>query len=89
MADASAMSPDEIFALLKRIMVREFDLAEDEILLSSGFEDLEMDSMDAVDLTVSVEEAIGFQFAPEVLAGLKTVRDVVDLICGDRGRASG
>ncbi len=82
MANFSAMSPDEVFALLKRIMVREFDLKEDAILPSSSFEELDMDSIDAVDLAVSVEEAIGFQFDAQNLAELRTLQDVIDLICG-------
>lgn len=88
MADVGAMSPDEVFAMLKRIMVREFDLTEEEILLSSGFEDLDMDSIDSVDLAVSVEEEIGFQFQTDDLAELRVIQDVVDLICGTRGRVS-
>ncbi len=73
--------------MLKRIMVSEFDLAEAEIQLSSGFEELDMDSIDAVDLAVSVEEEIGFQFQTEDLAELRTIQNVVDLICGTRGPA--
>ena len=87
MAEPSAMTPEEIFAMLKRIMVREFDLREEQIQLSSGFEDLDLDSIDAVDLAVSVEEEIDFQFETDDLADLRTMQDVVDLIGGVGGRA--
>lgn len=83
-ADAQSMSGDELFALLRRIMVREFDLAEDRIQLDSDFEALDLDSIDAVDLAVSVEEEVGFQFDTDDLAQLVTVRDVVELIRGER-----
>ncbi len=89
MGDGAPTRPDEIFAMLRRIMVREFDLHEDEIQLTSGFEDLDMDSIDAVDLAVSVEEEIGFQFETEDLAALRTLQDVVDLIHGRCGRTAG
>ncbi len=89
MADVSNMSPADAFSMLKRIMVREFDIAESEIQPSSGFEDLDMDSIDAVDLAVSVEEEIGFQFQTEDLAGIRTIQDVVDLICGNAPHPSG
>lgn len=89
MADVTAMSPDEVFDMLKRIMVSEFDLAEAQIRLSSGFEELDMDSIDSVDLAVSVEEEIGFQFQTEDLAELRSIQDVVDLICGKGGRKPG
>ncbi|MBW2243700.1 MAG: acyl carrier protein [Deltaproteobacteria bacterium] len=82
------MSPTDVLALLKRIMVREFDLTEDAIQLSSGFEELDMDSIDAVDLAVSVEEEIGFQFNTDDLAELRTIQNVVDLICGTRRSAA-
>lgn len=83
------MSAEEVFALLKGIMVREFKLKEDEILPGSGFEELDLDSIDAVDLAVSVEEKIGFKFDTDDLAQLRTVQDAVDLICGGRPKASG
>lgn len=85
-ADARSMSADDLFALLRRIMVREFDLAEERIELDSDFEALDLDSIDAVDLAVSVEEEVGFQFATEDLAQLVTLRDVVELIRGERSR---
>lgn len=88
MVDHASMTPDEIFAMLKRIMVREFDLEEAQILLSSGFEELDLDSIDAVDLAVSVEEEIDFQFETDDLAELRTMQDVVDLIAGVRDRTS-
>ena len=88
MADVSSMSPADVLAMLKRIMVREFELAEDAIQLSSGFEELDMDSIDAVDLAVSVEEEIGFQFQTDDLAELRTIQNVVDLICGTRSSAA-
>ncbi len=80
------MSPDQVFALLKEIMVREFDLQAEQIELSSDFEALDLDSIDAVDLAVSVEEEIGFQFETDDLARLRTLQDVVDLIRGEHPR---
>ncbi len=83
------MSPDEVFALLKGIMVREFKLTEDEIQPGASFEELDLDSIDAVDLAVSVEEKIGFKFDTDDLGHLRTVQDAVDLICARRPKASG
>lgn len=82
------MGPGEIFEMLKRIISSEFDLPAEEIALHSTFEDLDMDSIDAVDLAVSVEEEIGFQFESDDLAELRTLEDVVGLIHGGRGRAA-
>jgi acyl carrier protein len=81
-------SPGEIFEMLKRIISTEFDLPAEEIALHSTFEDLDMDSIDAVDLAVSVEEEIGFQFESDDLGELRTLEDVVGLIHGGRSRAA-
>ncbi len=86
---ASEMSPTEIFAVLQRIMASEFDLDPGSIHPESDFVSLDLDSIDAVDLAVSVEEEIGFQFETEDLARLVTVQDVVDLISGKLPPASG
>ena len=80
-------SPEEIFEMLTRIISTEFQVPTGEIALHSTFEDLDMDSIDAVDLAVSVEEEIGFQFESDDLVELRTLQDVVELIHSGRGRA--
>ena len=84
MAQSGAMSSDEIFELLKKIMVREFDLAPEEIRLTSGLEDLDLDSIDAVDLAIAVEEEIGFRFTTDDMEAFETMQDVVEVIAGQR-----
>jgi acyl carrier protein len=86
MAELAGMDAGEIFAFLKAVMAREFDIAPNEIRLESNFvEDLDMDSIDAVDLAVAVEEELGVQFETDDLTDLQAMRDVVDLI--ERKRA--
>ncbi|MAE95989.1 MAG: hypothetical protein CL910_15130 [Deltaproteobacteria bacterium] len=86
MAELAGMDAGEIFAFLKDVMEREFDISPEEIRLESDFvEDLDMDSIDAVDLAVAVEEELGVQFETDDLTGLQVMRDVVDLI--ERKRA--
>ena len=85
-SEAKDMSAADLFGLLRDILVREFDLAAEVIRPESDFEALDLDSIDAVDLAVSVEEEIGFQFETEDLARLVTLQDVVDLIRGELPR---
>ena len=81
MADLTTMDAGGIFDFLKEVMAREFDLPLDKIQLGSDFaEDLDMDSIDAVDLAVAVEEELGVQFETDDLTDLRTLQDVVDLI---------
>ena len=82
MPDPSRMDPQEVFEVLRGIMVREFRIAEDEIRPDSTFEDLDLDSVDAVDMAVSVEDKLGFRFEAEDMAEIRTVGDVVDRIRG-------
>jgi acyl carrier protein len=44
------------------------------------FEDLELDSIDAVDLVVQLQEVTGRRFKPEEFKGVRTVGDIIDRI---------
>ncbi|MBQ7974297.1 MAG: acyl carrier protein [Clostridia bacterium] len=54
------------------------DIAPDEIKKDSTFEDLELDSLDVVELVMAVEDEFGVTV--EINDGLKTVGDVVEYI---------
>lgn len=43
-------------------------------------EDLEIDSLGAVELALELENAFDIEIGDEELAGLKTVQDVLDLV---------
>ncbi len=43
-------------------------------------EDLDLDSIDAVDLAVKLQKASGTRIAPEVFKRVRTVGDVVDAL---------
>jgi acyl carrier protein len=45
-------------------------------------DDLDLDSIDAVDMAVRLEEKTGYRFAEEELRSVTTIQDVVDLIDG-------
>ncbi len=53
----------------------------DTITLETSLkEDLELDSLDAVDLNMALEEAFEVSISDEELAGLKTVDDIIKII---------
>ena len=79
-ADRTRATADRIFELLRTIIARDFRLRPDDITLASSLEALDLDSIDAVDLAVSVEEEVGVQFQPEHLESIRTVQDVVDVV---------
>jgi acyl carrier protein len=72
---------DEIFEEVRDILCREFEFAPAEVLLESHLiEDLDLDSIDAIDLAVKLEERVGLDLEEKQLRSLRLVQDVVDLV---------
>jgi len=75
-------SRDEIFEWESRVLREKFQY-QDEIRLDSHLlDDLDLDSIDAIDMTLRVEEKTGLSIKEDDLKGIRSVRDVVDLIDG-------
>lgn len=71
-------SQEEIFEKLKTILVDDFEIAPEKLTLDANlFEDLELDSIDAVDLAVKLQEFTEKKIAPENFKQIRTVNDVV------------
>lgn len=64
-----------VFAALE-----EFGAEADEITLEATFEELDVDSLDLVELGQIVQEEYGVEIKGEDMPKLKTVGDAVDLI---------
>ncbi|MDN4502128.1 acyl carrier protein [Alteromonadaceae bacterium BrNp21-10] len=75
-------SKNEIFTQLKKILVTDFELDEGDITLEANlYEELDMDSIDAVDLVVKLRELTGCKIEPESFKKVRTVGHIVDEIC--------
>lgn len=58
-----------------------FDLDKSKITLNADlYADLDIDSIDAVDLAVKLKEITGKRLQPEVFKNIRTVRDVIDAL---------
>jgi acyl carrier protein len=58
-----------------------FELDRSKITLDANlYSDLDIDSIDAVDLAVKLKELTGKRLQPEVFKSVRTVRDVVDAL---------
>ena len=76
-------SRDEIFAIVSEVLQQEFDVAPDKLTPDTDLiDDLDLDSIDAIDMAVRLEERTGLHFEDEDLKSLRTIRDVVDQIDG-------
>ena len=69
---------EQIFEKLKTILVDDFEIAPEKLTLDANlFEDLELDSIDAVDLAVKLQEFTEKKISPENFKQIRTVNDVV------------
>ena len=74
-------NPAEIFDQLVLELERLFDIDPEQVSLQSRlYEDLDIDSIDAVDLVVQLKKITGKKLQPEVFKSVRNVQDVVDAI---------
>lgn len=75
------MQKQEIYQQISDLLVKLFELNADDITPESRlYEDLDLDSIDAVDLVVHLQKTTGRKIKPEMFKSVKTVQDVVDAI---------
>ena len=75
------MTRDEIQTRIVDMMVETFELERDSITPDSKlYEDLELDSIDALDMVVKLQDLTQRRVAEEELRELRTIGDVVDLV---------
>jgi acyl carrier protein len=75
------MTKDEVFIKLKEVLVAEFELDPEavrpEALL---YTDLDLDSIDAVDMVVRMKEYVQGKIDPALFKNVRTVQDMVDVL---------
>ncbi|KXI29335.1 acyl carrier protein [Paraglaciecola hydrolytica] len=69
----------DIYQQLKGILVNYFELPENMITPETDlYEELELDSIDAIDLMVKLRELTDLDIEPDSFKQIRTVGDVVD-----------
>ncbi len=75
------MTKDEILQRIVGILVETFDIEPERIVPDAKLrEDLDIDSIDAVDLMVQLKPLVGQRLQPEVFKTVRTISDVVDAL---------
>ena len=70
-----------IFEKLKKILSEQLEISEDMITLESDIaDDLGANSIDLVDIVMSIEDEFGIEIPEELIETVHTVGDVVDYI---------
>ncbi len=70
-----------VFDKVKDIIVDQLDVEEDVVKMEAVIiDDLGADSLDVVDLVMSIEEEFDIEIPDEAVEGIKTVGDIVSYI---------
>lgn len=70
-----------VFDKIKDIIVEQLDVEEDAVTMEASItEDLSADSLDVVDLVMSIEESFDVEIPDEEVENIKTVGDIVKYI---------
>jgi len=82
------LTREEVFDRVRSTMQELFDLGPERIQMETKLiEDLDLDSIDAIDLAARLEEITHQRLPEETLRALRTVQDVVTLIHGTLNNA--
>ena len=72
---------DEIFDKLVEILVSDFEIEKSKITLNANmYQDLDLDSIDAVDLAVRLQQFTDKKISPEEFKQIRTIEDVVNCV---------
>jgi acyl carrier protein len=75
------MTKDDIYQRIVSILQETFDIDPARVSPSATLkDDLDIDSIDAVDLIVQLKPLVGKRLQPEAFKSVRTVQDVVDAL---------
>lgn len=73
------LAKDEIYSQLVSILEELFEICPEDVSPDKNlYEDLDIDSIDAVDMMVKLKELTGQRLEPEDFKNVRTVQDIVD-----------
>lgn len=70
-----------VFEKIRTILSEQLDIEEDNITAESLIvEDLGADSLDAIDIVMSVEDEFGIEVPDEIVEKMETVNDIITFV---------
>ena len=83
MIDLNTMSKEQLRLWVIDLLAEMFELDKTQLTAESNlYSDLDIDSIDAVDLSVKLKQLTGKRLQPEVFKTIRTIGDVVDALAG-------
>lgn len=74
---------EEIYSWLANLLHEMFELDKARITPEANlYTDLDIDSIDAIDLAVKFKDLTGKRLSPQAFKSVRTVQDVVDALAG-------
>jgi len=71
----------EMYSRIKNILVEQFDVDESAVSLQVNlYDELQLDSIDAIDLLVQLKAMTGKKISPEAFKEVRTIGDVLDAL---------
>jgi len=75
------MDREAVYLKIRDILVEQFDVEESSVTHDANlYEELSIDSIDAVDLLVQLKSITGKKVAPEMFKDVRTIRDLLDAL---------
>ncbi len=75
------MNEQEIIKIVNDFLIDEFELEPEQIKMDTSLRDeLEIESLDLVDIIVLIEKEFGIKVKPTEIVKVKTIRELYDFI---------
>ena len=75
------MNQEEIFKKIQKLLSAQFDVSEDKITMQTDIaKDLGADSLDVIDILMSVEDEFKIEVPDEDAENIKTVEQMVEYV---------
>ena len=72
---------EEILAEISEVLATEFEIPREKLVADARlYEDLDLDSIDAVDLVVRIQQRTGIKVVAEDFKSIRTLGDVAEVI---------
>ena len=75
------MDNDEVYLRIKDILVDQFEVDESAVTMQANlYDELQLDSIDSVDLLVQLKVLTGKKISPEAFKEVRTIANVLDAL---------